>query len=204
MAERCLIIAAGTRENIPYRAGDYVIACDQGYEYAKEQCVPVDIVLGDLDSYHGKIKDDVEIMRYPREKDDTDTMAAVRFAISKGYKKIVLTCALGGRLDHSLANIQAGCYAAAAWADFSILGENNRAFFIYKGEKKFPREEGWSLSVFAHDEKCRGVSIKGAKYALDNVTLTNNFPIGASNEWTADEVTVAVKEGVLVVVESRL
>ena len=62
-----------------------VIACDKGYAYAKRAGIKPDLFVGDFDSLRGKVDVDVPVLELPCEKDDTDTMAAVRYAVEKGY-----------------------------------------------------------------------------------------------------------------------
>ena len=49
------------------------------------------------------------------------------------------------------------------------------------------------------DGTCRGVTIRGAKYEAEDITLTNAFPLGACNDFAADEVEISVNEGALLV-----
>lgn len=81
--------------------------------------------MGDFDSYNGSLPDNIPRLDLPVEKDDTDTLAAIRHAISEGYKEITLYCACGGRLDHLTANIQSAAYAAANGAVVRITDSNN-------------------------------------------------------------------------------
>lgn len=112
MEDFCAIISGGAfspLENIEKAA--FVIACDQGLAYAQRCKVKPDLLVGDFDSYQGKIPDGVPRLELPAEKDDTDTMAAVRCAVDEGWKRIALYCAFGGRLDHLLGNLQAAAFA---------------------------------------------------------------------------------------------
>ena len=106
-----LIISGGDYFPIPDLSCDYVIACDLGYLHAEKMGIRPDLILGDFDSApvpDGKIP----VEQHPVRKDDTDTMLAVKKALSLGYADLVMACAFGGRLDHAYANIQAGAYAA--------------------------------------------------------------------------------------------
>ena len=71
-------------------------------------------------------------------------------------------------------------------------------------ELRIPRRDGWSLSVFALDGPCRGVSIAGAKYPLENAELLPSFPLGVSNTWAAEEAVVSAADGILLIVLSRI
>lgn len=204
MEKACAIISGGEyapMEDISECA--YVIACDRGYEYAVREGVAPSLIIGDFDSFSGTLPEGAEILRLPVEKDDTDTMSAVRYALKLGYKSIRIYCALGGRLDHLYANIQAAAFAAARGARVRLYGRDTEIYVFGGGALTLPRREGWSLSVFAVTDEARGVSIRGAKYPLDGVTLTNTFPVGTSNEWRGT-AEVEVGEGIIAVMLCRM
>ena len=204
MQRRCVIISGGERRAITgIEPGDFVIACDRGYQYAAADGIKPDLVVSDFDSYGGSIAPDIPVRRLPVEKDDTDTMSAVRYACAEGFDEVRILCALGGRLDHTLANLQTLVFAVEHGVRASIESPDTRVIALKDETRRFPKREGFSLSVFAVSDRCRA-SIRGAKYELDGAILTNVFPLGASNEWAADEAEITVHEGVVLVVESKL
>jgi len=204
MSRRCIIITGGEYSPIPRpEAGDFVIACDRGYEYCLRDSIRPDLVIADFDSYGGQIAPGIPVLQLPTEKDDTDTMAALRYASDEGYEEVHLYCALGGRLDHTLANVQALAWCAERGIFAAIESPDTRLFSLRNAMLHLPRREGFSLSVFSLTDHSR-VSIRGAKYELENARITNAFPLGVSNEWTEDEALVAAHEGTLLIVESRL
>ncbi len=201
--KKCFIITGGEPSALPsIDENDFVIACDKGYGYAENNGVIPSLVIGDFDSYEGELPKNIPVMRLKCEKDDTDTMTAVRYAVANGYKDIVLCCALGGRLDHELANIQSALYAVRRGVKVSIFGKDSNIYFLRDESRKFSKNDGCSLSVFSATDSCSGVFIKGAKYPLKNAVITSDFPIGVSNEWTEADVEISVKNGILMVVES--
>ncbi len=204
---KCIIISGGVFD-IPsdYIIGenDFVIACDKGYEYAKRGCIVPDIILGDFDSYDGIIEEASNVLRYNKEKDDTDTMIALKLAISKGYKRIDLLSALGGRLDHLYSNVSLLRYALGNNVDCRIISNDEIVFLIKNGEIELEKIDGFSLSVFSMSDFCTGVSIKGAKYEVNEIDLTNDCPIGVSNEWQENVVNISVKEGILLIICSKI
>ncbi|MBR3639157.1 MAG: hypothetical protein IKN50_00965, partial [Clostridia bacterium] len=88
-------------------------------------------------------------------------------------------------------------------AEATGIGEYAAAIGPGAGEFAVPVREGYSLSVFAGNGEARGVTIKGAKYELENGTLTGSFPVGASNEWAAGEAAVSVADGTLLIITSK-
>lgn len=203
MKHKCLIISGGDLHEKPADVFDTVIACDRGYEYARQWGIRPDLIIGDFDS--SPFPDGaVPVQRYPSEKDDTDTMLAVREALRQGAEEICIACALGGRMDHALANIQAGGYIAEQGICARLLGEGEEILVLPPGCRKLPRREGWSLSVFALTDLCRGTDICGAKYTVQGAEIRNRVPIGVSNVWAAEEAEIRFQEGILMVVMSRL
>ena len=204
MEKRCLIISGG--EYCPvgdYTESDYVIACDRGYEYAVRDKIKPDLALGDFDSYRGEVIG-CEIHRCRPEKDDTDTMLAVKEALRMGFRHISLRCALGGRVDHLIANIQSLCYAAEHGAAADITDCNNFLTALMPGEHRVPRREGFSLSLFAPCGSCGGIDLYGVKYPLRGAELSGSFPLGVSNEWSSGEAVIRHRSGTLLLVMSRL
>ena len=180
-----------------------VIACDRGYEYAARCGVKPDLLLGDFDSYTGALPAGVEVLRLPVEKDDTDTMSAVRRALALGYDDIRIYCALGGRLDHLYANIQSAAFAVRHGARAELIGRDAHIYVFTGGALSLPPRAGWSLSLFAVSDECRGVAVRGTKYTLSDAVVTNSFPIGTSNEWRGT-AEISVEAGVLAVMLCRM
>ena len=92
---RCVIIGGGEIKNLSYArsligADDYVIAADRGYARCQQMNIKPSLLLGDFDSYEGEIAVDCPIMEYPIEKDDTDTMLAIKVALEKGFDELLL------------------------------------------------------------------------------------------------------------------
>lgn len=204
MARRCIIITGGEYCPIPRpEVGDFVIACDKGYEYCLRDGITPDLVIADFDSYGGGVEAEIPVLRLPVEKDDTDTMSALRYASDEGYEEVHLYCALGGRLDHTLANVQALAWCAERGIFAAIESPDARLFALRNALLHLPRREDFSLSVFSLTDRSRA-TIRGAKYELENAEITNAFPLGVSNEWCEDDALVAAHEGTLLIVESRL
>lgn len=204
MSKHCMIVSGGAYHPIPAPGPDaFVIACDRGYEYCIRSGIVPNLVVGDFDSYSGSVSEDVPVRRLPCEKDDTDTMSAVRYALGAGYRELRFYCALGGRLDHTLANLQTLCFAAREGALAALDSHDTRIYAVREARLCLPRREGYSLSVFAGEDCCR-VSLSGVKYPLEDAEITDFFPIGVSNEWADDEAVITALDGTLLIVESKL
>lgn len=199
----CAVVSGGKFSPLD-RIGQasFVVACDLGLAYAARCGVRPDLLVGDFDSYRGEIPQDIPRHSLPVEKDDTDTMAAVRWAVAQGFTELALYCALGGRLDHLLGNLQCAAFAAEHGLRVHIYDEQAELLVLSGGEAVLPRREGWSLSLLSLSDRCEGVSIRGTKYQLENTVITNRFPIGVSNEWEQD-AHIRVESGVLLICQCR-
>ena len=199
----CIIIAGGEiQEEIQIFPDALILCADSGYIHAQKQNIKPHVLIGDFDSYTEKLPEEIPIVRYPVEKDVSDTWACVEFAKEHGRTEFMIYGAFGGdRIDHSIANLQ---------LLRSIAEKNLNARLYYKkqiirnlnaGEKiTFFRHSIPCFSVFALSEICRGVTIKGAKYPLENAELKNSFPLGLSNETTDNTAEISVQEGNLLLV----
>lgn len=204
----CLIVSGGKESEILHKKFDFVIACDKGLEYCLRQGIIPDFAAGDFDScsmdyYNDGFNKNIPIEKLPCEKDDTDTMYAVKKAISLGAKEIVITCSMGKRLDHALANIQAILFAKNNGVDAKIIEDEDEIYVVQDGFIEIFPKDGYSLSVFAFSDKAEGVYIDGTKYKVQNSVFFNSNPIGVSNEWNG-KAFIKVCKGVLVIVLSKL
>ena len=203
MEKRCIIVSGGRPGPAPQpQPGDFVIACDRGYRYCAGLGLQPDLFIGDFDSYDGAVDPAVPVERLQPEKDDTDTMLAVKEAIRREFADILMLGMLGGRLDHTLANIQTIVYAVQHGASASIVEKDCRITALRGGQSvAIPYARGFHFSVFCHSDSAEGVSIRHAKYELENAQITNGFPIGVSNSFLpGEDAVVSVESGILVIV----
>lgn len=198
--KECYIIGAGDFFGLRSRPReeDFVIAADGGYRYCLAEKLKVDLLLGDFDSL-GQVPDFDSVERVPVEKDDTDTMLALKKGLALGYRSFRIYGGTGGRLDHTLANLQSLLYLTAHGA-IGWLYDRNFVYSAIKNETVTLRgKEDAILSVFAMDGPAKGVTIHGAKYSLENAELRPDFPLGVSNHFLDGEVRITVKDGTLVI-----
>jgi len=204
---KCIIIAAGdlTVSELSVNESDFVIAADGGIGYCGMLNVEPDIVLGDFDSLSDDERKAVEklkcevperIITLSADKDDTDTMAAVRLGLEKGYRDFRIYGGTGGsRLDHTIANIQSLLFIKNHDAAGYIMDGNGMIFIIKNETVDFRENMQGIMSLFSLSEKSEGVTISGMKYPLNDYTLTNDFPIGVSNKFIGMPASVTVKNG---------
>lgn len=181
----------------------FYVACDGGYQvYLKEKREP-DLFVGDFDTLPEKvISHPKEMIRLSTIKDDTDTMFAIKTCLKRGYDTFYLYGCLGGKIEHSLANIQTLKFLCENKArGYLIDKENNQVLFLLHNESITFKKSAGMISVFALDNTVSGVDEINLKYGLSDASLTNAFPLGVSNEFLKDKVaTIRVKEGHLLVV----
>ncbi len=210
MMERCMIIGAGDLEGvrIEVRTGDYVIAADAGLSCCKRLGIAPDLIVGDFDSLPGEEREALEeirrreperILPLPSEKDDTDMLAAIRAGLARGYREFVLYGGLGGRLGHTIANIQCLNYLRECGARGYLAGAAELIQVAKNETIRFPRRESGWLSLFSLGERAEGVTLRGLKYELTDAVITNSFPIGVSNEFIGREAAVSVENGTLLI-----
>lgn len=178
---------------------DYVIAADGGYRHVlRFQLVP-DLIIGDMDSID-TIPDDIEICRLPSEKDDTDTLAAIKTGLKRGYKRFYIYGGIGGRLDHTLANLQSLVYLSKHHARGFLFDEKTVTTAITDGEMEFDEKHRGIVSVFSMDGTALGVNETGLKYTLRHSVIHSDFPIGVSNEFTGEKSVISVESGTLIII----
>lgn len=199
---KALIISGGAYAPCSGDSFDFVTACDLGYLHAQRMGIRPDLILGDFDSAPAP-DTDIPVEKYPCRKDDTDTMLAVKKALSLGSTEIVIACAFGGRLDHTFANLQAGAYAAENGAAVRLIGADTEAWIFRNRALRFPRRDGYSLSVFSITDSA-SVTVTGAAYECRDLRITNSFPVGVSNEWASDVIQISGKDGTVMVMECRM
>jgi len=194
---KCILIGAGdlTVSEITVQEGDYVIALDGGIGYCDFLQVEPDLIIAAIEAIEKAAPD--KILRLKPEKDDTDMLYAMKYALAMGYSEFRIYAGTGGRFDHTLANIQCLLYLKNHDA-CGYLMDGNGMILVIKNEKISFREnmEGY-LSLFSLCERSEGVTIQGFKYELENAVITNDFPIGISNEFIGKQGSISVENGEL-------
>lgn len=197
----CYIVCAAemSADRFSPGEGDYIIAADAGIRHLQRLNVWPDLIVGDFDSLgHIPAFPDVEVC--PVEKDDTDSMIAIRRALDMGYTELRLFGALGGaRLDHTLANVQSIAYARAHGAAAYLFGMGCALTAISGEALEFDARYSGDVSVFCHGANALGVHESGLHYSLDGAELTAFFPLGVSNSFTGSAAEISVEDGTLIV-----
>ncbi len=187
-------------------ADSFIIALDGGLAFCAEHGIEPAMIVGDFDSLPVEKQELLErypqevIHRLPCEKDDTDTLAALRMAVDMGYEQFIIYGGLGGRFSHTMANIQSLLFLKEQGLQGELVGVDKRIFLIKDESIILPAKEKGYISVFSYSERAIGVTLKNLKYEIEDAKLLNSFPIGVSNEFIGKDAEVSVKQGVLLIV----
>lgn len=202
---KCVIVGAGefTETTLPIEPEDYLIAADAGLVYLEQLNQRPHLIIGDFDSLH-QIPKQPNVITLPVEKDDTDMGIAVQEGLRRGYQQFYLYGGCGGRMDHTLANIQLMAKIEKQGAHALLFGNQQVIQMLSgPGELCFSQNAKGGISVFAYSETCTGVSEEGLYYTLQDYTMTSDTPLGVSNSFIGKEAKIALGEGMLMIVTER-
>lgn len=204
MSKICYIVGAGEDYGLDFTpdSEDLVIAADGGLRTVQKAGIRPQLVIGDFDSL-GEIPGHEQVIVLPTVKDVTDTWAAIEWAKKRGFREFHLYGCTGGRVEHTLANIQTAAALAEAGMHGLIYDKEQIITAICNETISFPSEKIGFLSVFSYTDICGDVTLEGLKYELEHAELTNRFPLGVSNEFVGKEAFVTVRQGIAVVVYGR-
>lgn len=181
-----------------------LIAVDGGARHYHALDLLPDLLIGDLDSITPDDRawcaaGEVEIRQYPREKDDVDFELALRLALGRSRGAVVVYGGLGGRLDHTLANISILAGPTQAGRQVELRRGEERVFFVGR-EVKFTAQPGSIVSLLPWGEVCSGVTTSGLRYPLVEETLFAERSRGVSNEVLTGAVEIRCRKGNLLCV----
>ena len=182
--------------------GDFIVCADSGYDRAKELGVVPDLVIGDMDSIRSAIADGPEIIKAPVQKDETDSMLCVDIVAGRGFDEIIFFGALGGRCDHSFANITLLLYAAKKGIKLEIIHDSSHMFII-DSHANISGAKGDTFSLFAIGGDAHGITTKGLMYPLNGESLYADNPRGVSNELMENEASVSLENGYLLAIHIK-
>ena len=187
---------------------DKIIAVDGGANNARDVEILPNLIIGDLDSITEQNKkyyyqNNVELLKFPVEKDQTDSEIAVDYCLKNGINQIFLTAALGGRVDQQLANLNLLEYINELNLEARIISEKIEIALI-SSSRKFVDKKGYRLSLIPQNKIVKGVSIKGCKYNLENHDIKRSESRGISNLIENKQAEVTLESGLLIYVLEKL
>ena len=204
---RCVIVGGADINNYAFIreklcADDYVIFCDSGLKHLENLQVQPGLIVGDFDSHENPLLD-VETIVLPCEKDDTDTVFAVKEAIKRGFDDFLLIGVIGARLDHTLGNVSILLYLDSLGKKGCIIDDYSE-MEIVSNEPVSVCVDYSFFSLLNISGCAKGITITGAKYPLVDGEFSCEYQYGVSNEVLPGQVAVvSVKEGKLLLIKIR-
>lgn len=205
--KRCVIVGGADIGNYAYirealTADDYVVFCDSGLRHMEQLRARPSLIVGDFDS-HENPHLDAETIVLPCEKDDTDTVYAVKEAVRRGFDAFLLVGVVGGRLDHTLGNVSILLYLDAIGKKGVIIDDYSEMEIVSSAPAHI--SDAYAFFSLLNITGCaRGISIQNAKYPLENGEITCEYQYGVSNEVLPGKTAiVSLREGKLLLIKDR-
>ena len=199
--KKCYIVGAGdfNRSFSPDKS-DLVIAADGGHDHLLRSGIRCDVLIGDLDSIEN-VPTGVETLKFPVKKDETDMHLAYLEGVKRGYSDFVILGGTGGREDHTFANYCLLLYIAENRHTAKLLSDTGEVQILKNSSTVITGEPMKHLSIFPFGCPASGVSVEGAEYECEDITLYPSFPLAVSNRFLDGEVKISVKDGTLLVMK---
>lgn len=205
--KRCVVIGAGvisdfslTRSFI--KEDDFVICADGGLSRAKKMGITPDVLIGDFDSEESPKESPCRKITLNREKDNTDLFEAVSLAYDMRYREILALGTLGGRFDHSLANVSMLSFWSKKGVNITLSDEKNDVSLLQSGNYSLPKKRKY-ISFFPFGGEVKALTLCGFKYPLSGRDLSADCSLCASNEFTSDFGELSFEKGELLVIFSE-
>lgn len=197
--KKAILFANGEYDSsYTYSREDFIIAIDGGYDILFELGIKPSLVVGDLDSISKPIPSDIKVIRLSVEKDDTDALYALKWALKEGFDTFELHAFLGKDLNHTLGNIELFLHLKKLGVNFKAYYQNktyqvlhDECFEISKGKDKFTL---LSLSEYSI------ASLYNVKYEVINHKFTNDIPLGIDNEFINKKAQIQVDSGYMLLI----
>ena len=210
--QRILIFANGDLPDLNkvraiLHTDDLIICADGGTRHALALGLKPNLVIGDMDSIQKEQwqqleKTDVPIELYPRDKNETDLELAITRAIELKPSEIIITAALGGRLDQTLANI--ALLADVRLLTFDVrLDDGAEEIFFCRKQAQIEGRSGDIVSLIPWGSPVHGIQTQGLRWVLNSETLYPEKTRGISNELVNTTAVVEISSGDLLIIHTR-
>ncbi|MBE6949185.1 MAG: thiamine diphosphokinase [Ruminococcaceae bacterium] len=205
--KRCVIVGGADINNYSYirsrlREDDFIVFCDSGLKHLAELQVKPSLIVGDFDSCENP-HIDVETIVLPCEKDDTDTVFAVKEAVKRGFDDFLLIGVVGGRLDHTLGNVSILLYLDSLGKKGRIIDDYSEMEIV--SHKPVSVSDRYPFFSLLNISGCaKGITVTGAKYPLTDADISCEYQYGISNEVIpGKKAVVSVESGKLLLIKIR-
>jgi thiamine pyrophosphokinase len=192
------------QEKIAQMENCLIICCDGGIRHLQQTGIKSDVIIGDMDSIdpdqlESYARLGVKIIKYPANKDFTDTELALDYAINLKPEAIYIWAALGGRIDHTLSNVFLLEKGKAVSIKTYLIDEYCEAF-LFNGNVTFNKSAGQTVSLIALSPQVAGITLRGFLYTLDDAVLRMGESRTVSNIIKEDNAKISVRSGNLLVI----
>jgi len=186
---------------------DYIICSDGGANHAYNMDIVPNYIVGDLDSINKNILEyykskDVIFEKFPTKKDETDTELCIELSDKLKAKKIHLIGALGGRIDHTIANINLLYYIRKRGIKAKIISEKEEIYIAIEEEIIIDGKVGDTISILPIKSDAKGVTLKNLEYPLEDYNIEFSSPLGISNVMTDINCNIKVNEGSIIIIKN--
>lgn len=195
------------RDVVNYNKYELIIAVDGGANHLYKMGIMPNYILGDLDSIDEEIRkyyepSEVVFKKFPTKKDETDAELAVWLVEEEGLLGIDIYGALGGRIDHELANIQLLYYILERGMYPRIISENEEIYILKNDEMNLKGNIGDIVSIIPIMGDARGITLANMEYSVEELDLKYSITRGISNVMEAEEAFINVRDGCMLVVRN--
>ncbi len=186
---------------------DYIICSDGGANHAYNMNIVPDYIIGDLDSINKNIIEyyknkSVKFEKFPTKKNETDTELCIELSDKLKAKEIHLIGALGGRIDHTIANINLLYYIRKRGIKAKIISEKEEIYIAIEEEVTIDGKIGDTISILPIKNDAKGVTLKNLEYPLEDYNMEFSRPLGISNVMTDSNCNIKVNEGSIIIIKN--
>ena len=211
MKKTVVIVAGGIFQNREFLMQEiskiddpFIICADGAARYVAYFDIVPDMIVGDMDSIEEEMLNDLiqrgsKVHMYREDKDESDTQLALQHAMDMEPGEIVIFGALGGRIDHSLANISLLVMAAEKDIPAKIVDESCELFLV-KDSCEITGEKGSTLSLLPLSSEVTGITIRGFEFPLTDAVMRIGTPCGISNRLRETMGHISGASGYLLVI----
>lgn len=203
MKKVVLVTSLASKKSILKYQNLPLIGIERGIELIAKCNLPIALGIGDFDTLDyelvSKYLKPNQIVRLKKEKDLSDTEAAVIHMQKLGFDEIVILASLAKRYDHShalllLTNKFSKC-------KIYIEDENNFVTYLAKGSHLIQRQDYKYIGFFGFPKAV--VSLDNSKYPMKKMKLDFTTTKAISNELLERVVSLEVHKGGVLVVQSK-
>lgn len=196
-----------TKEIIIRENYDFIIGADGGCNHLYKMNITPNYIIGDLDSINNDLIDyykskNVIFKTYPSRKDETDSEICIYLAKELKAKEIDFYGALGGRIDHTLANIGLMHYVRQMNIIPRMISSEEEIAIIKNEEVILQGKKGDTVSIIPIMTDANNVTLKKLEYPLNNARMGYLSSLGISNVMLENECSIKIEDGYALIIRN--